>query len=93
MGTQGNYQERLDQKNYQFTSKPLTRDFQYRTATTWHGTRDWKFHEAADRVLLMDGGVIVGSGPAATSPRPGRRDDGRRSPDPSSPPGLRDRRP
>ncbi|MDQ2837090.1 MAG: hypothetical protein M3Y42_00760 [Actinomycetota bacterium] len=57
MSTQGNYLDRFDGKNYQFTSKPLTRDFEYRVTDKRDGTPDWRFENGTYGYVEVDGVV------------------------------------
>lgn len=55
--TQGNYLDRFEKNGYQFTSKPLVRDFEYRVATTKSGTPDWRFEDGTFGYIEVDGAV------------------------------------
>jgi hypothetical protein len=57
MTTQGNYLDRFQKKNYQFTSKPLVRDFAYRVTTRKTGTPDWEFDDGSYGYIEVDGSV------------------------------------
>lgn len=57
MSTQGNYLDRFDGKAYQFTAKPLQRDFEYRVTTKKVGTPDWRFPNGSFGYIEVDGVV------------------------------------
>ena len=57
MSTQGNYLDRFDGKPYQFTSKPLARDFEYRVTRQEVGTPDWRFPDGTFGYIEVDGVV------------------------------------
>ncbi|HEY5820512.1 MAG TPA: hypothetical protein VIT20_00960 [Propionibacteriaceae bacterium] len=57
MSTQGNYLDRFAGKPYQFTSKPLVRDFQYRVTGKKVGTPDWRFPDGSFGYIEVDGVV------------------------------------
>ncbi|MEO6700792.1 MAG: hypothetical protein ABI140_00450 [Jatrophihabitantaceae bacterium] len=57
MRTQGNYLDRFKDKPYQFTSKPLVRDFEYRVSTKLSGPPDWVFSDGSYGYIEVDGTV------------------------------------
>ena len=58
MATQGNYLDRFGGTSYQFTSKPLVRDFQYRvTRADDDGSADWSFPNGTYGYIEVDGVV------------------------------------
>jgi hypothetical protein len=57
MATQGNYLDRFGGKSYQFTSKPLVRDFQYRVTRTDDGSVAWIFPNGTYGYIEVDGVV------------------------------------
>ncbi|MGI8666825.1 MAG: hypothetical protein ACR2N4_12455 [Jatrophihabitans sp.] len=57
MHTQGNYLDRFKDKTYQFTSKPLVRDFEYRVSSKLSGPPDWVFEDGSYGYVEVDGTV------------------------------------
>ncbi len=57
MATQGNYLDRLGGKSYQFTSKPLVRDFQYRVSHSHDSGAAWMFPNGTYGYIEVDGVV------------------------------------
>ena len=57
MATQGNYLDRVGGKSYQFTSKPLVRDFQYRVTHSDDGGAAWSFPNGTYGYIEVDGVV------------------------------------
>lgn len=57
MSTQGNYLDRYQGKEYQFTSKPLVRAFEYRVTQKRSGTPDWRFPDGSYGYVEVDGKV------------------------------------
>jgi len=57
IGTQGNYLDRFHAKAYQFTSKPLIRDFEYRVSSKSAGSPDWVFDDGTFGYVEVDGTV------------------------------------
>lgn len=57
MRTQGNYLDRFKDKPYQFTSKPLVRDFEYRVSSKLDGPPDWVFADGTYGYVEVDGTV------------------------------------
>jgi hypothetical protein len=57
MSTQGNYLDRFKGKSYQFTSKPLIRDFTYRVTSKQVGSPDWRFPDGSLGYVEVDGVV------------------------------------
>lgn len=55
MSTQGGYQDRFEGRSYQFTSKPLVREFQYRVARQESGPPDWRFPDGTYGYIEVDG--------------------------------------
>src|SRR5262249_14971531 len=57
MSTQGNYLDRFDDKTFQFTAKPLVRDFQYRVSAYDVGSPAWRFPNGTYGYVEVDGVV------------------------------------
>lgn len=57
VSTQGNYLDRFKGKQYQFTSKPLTRDFTYRVSGKRSASPDWRFPDGSFGYVEVDGVV------------------------------------
>jgi hypothetical protein len=57
MSTQGNYLDRFAERPFQFTSKPLVRDFEYRVTELQVGTPDWRFPNGSFGYIEVDGVV------------------------------------
>jgi hypothetical protein len=57
MSTQGSYRDRFQGKAYQFTSKPLVRDFEYRVSTRRSGNPAWRFPDGTYGYIEVDGVV------------------------------------
>jgi hypothetical protein len=57
MSTQGNYLDRFAERPFQFTSKPLVRDFEYRVTALQVGPPDWRFPNGTFGYIEVDGVV------------------------------------
>ena len=57
MATRGNYLNRFGGTSYQFTSRPLVRDFRYRVARTDDGSAAWVFPNGTYGFVEVDGVV------------------------------------
>jgi hypothetical protein len=57
MRTAGNYLDRFQDKDFQFTSKPLQRIFRYRVSRKKEGSPDWKFEDGSYGYIEIDGTV------------------------------------
>lgn len=57
MSTLGSYLDRLAGTDYQFTSSPLQRDFEYRVSAKRTGTPDWEFDDGSFGYIEVDGVV------------------------------------
>ena len=57
MSNPGNYLDRFGGRNYQFTSRPLTRKFQYRVSDVSVGSPAWRFPNGTYGYIEVDGSV------------------------------------
>jgi hypothetical protein len=57
MSTQGSYRDRFGGKDFQFTSKPLVREFEYRVSSRRSGTPAWRFPDGRYGYIEVDGVV------------------------------------
>jgi hypothetical protein len=70
MATRGNYLNRFGGTSYQFTSRPLVRDFRYRVARTDDGSAAWVFPNGTYGFIEVDGLVEDEVGYAYIQPTP-----------------------
>lgn len=70
MATRGNYLHRFGGTSYQFTSRPLVRDFRYRVTHTDDGCAEWVFPNGAYGSIEVDGMVDDEVGYAYVQPTP-----------------------
>ncbi len=57
MSTEGHYLDRFQNKQYDFTSKPLVRDFRYRVSKQQVGSPSWRFPDGTYGYIEVDGVV------------------------------------
>ncbi|MCC3332282.1 hypothetical protein [Nocardia abscessus] len=57
ISTQGNYLDRYRRNTYQFTSKPLDLDFEYRLSPKKNGPPDWTFDDGTYGYVEVDGAL------------------------------------
>jgi hypothetical protein len=55
--TAGNYLDRYEDGHYQFTAKPLQRDFEYRVTSIEQGPPEWRFDDGTYGYVEIDGSV------------------------------------
>ena len=70
MATRGNYLRRFGGTSYQFTSRPLVRDFRYRVTRADDGAADWVFPNGRYGTIEVDGRVDDDVGYAHVQPTP-----------------------
>ena len=70
MATRGNYLQRFGGTSYQFTSRPLVRDFRYRVTRTDDGSADWVFPSGRYGTIEVDGVIDDEVGYAYVQPTP-----------------------
>lgn len=70
MSSQGNYLDRFEGRQYQFTSKPLVRNFTYRVTDKRSASPDWRFPDGSFGYVEVDGVVDNEVGYAYFQPTP-----------------------